>query len=152
MSQSRSSLLKLEEVIPRAEGANLMWPFGVRERLEGRETQVIGWRNETGERLRGRGSVPLDGDSLADRAMQLLNSLWWQIRSKRVESGGRHSATDVATNGVGIQQLGGGECRTNAHIASEVDIRHHGDVLDVVGSGQAIKRTPDRVGQALGCP
>src|SRR5579872_1098693 len=57
-----------------------------------------------------------------------------------VNRDGQHAASDVASHSLGIDQMGGRDNNTDAHLSGKVYIGHHSDMLNIRGAPETLKR------------
>jgi hypothetical protein len=63
-----------------------------------------------------------------------------QLRSLSIDRDSQHSASNVSSHGLRINQVRGRDDNPDAHLSSKMYIWHHGDLLNVRGASETPKR------------
>jgi len=70
----------------------------------------------------------------------LFSTRWMTNRlTLRPDGNGAHSAADVTADGLGVDQTRGGKGGPDTDLLGEVNVRHDGDVFDILGFNQTVE-------------
>jgi len=142
-------MLELQEMIAAAQRAKLHAPVAAANYLE----PVIAERSRC-QRLGKRAvMMPISRDGSA----QLFQKILGDARvaegvGLRFKPDHRDPAADIASHGGWINQMVGCDDGSHADFPSQMHIRHHRDVLDIVSPREALDCQPDISCQRLGQP